>query len=380
MSRKQKTLGTITHVGAYQWRARIMVDGHRLSRTFLHSEDAERWLIVQADAIKSGRFAAQRLAETVTLREALARYEDEVTPHKKGATNERGTIRRMLHAMGPLADRPLSMVHTSDIAAYVKKRAKTPNQRAGRNPHGRRSDLLSASSINRELAIFSHLYNTAIAAWGLDTLRNPVTRGVRLKEPPGRSRRLEGDEEQRLIAAASEYAASPKSKVPMIEIIRFASASAMRLSEVARMEWRHVDLNRAAVLLPKTKNGRARTVALAPSTLRLIASLPRTSERVFGSSASAIGTAWKRVRDRAGLVDLRLHDLRHEAVSRLFEQTPLTESEIATISGHLSPVMLRRYTHLRVEGIVAKLAEAEAARAHPRLAGASAPVVVTSEG
>lgn len=367
MSRKQKTPGTITAVGAYQWRARLMVDGHRLSRTFLHHEDATRWLAEQADAAKSGRYAAQRLAETVTLREALDRYVDEVTPHKKGAVGERSTVRRMLAVMGPLADRPLSMIHTSDIAAYAKQRLKTPSQASRRNPHGRRSATISPSSVNRELAILSHLYNTAIAAWGLDALRNPVTRGVRLKENPARSRRLEGDEEQRLLAEAARHDEDPRAEVQMVAIIRFAVASAMRRGEIARMQWRHVDLARAAVLLPKTKNGQARTVALAPSVVRLLASLARrTDGYVFGPD-HAIGTAWKRVRDRAGLIDLRLHDLRHEAVSRLFENTDLSETEISAISGHKTNAMLRRYTHLRVGGIVAKLAAAEAAQTYPHL-------------
>jgi integrase len=53
--------------------------------------------------------------------------------------------------------------------------------------------------------------------------------------------------------------------------------------------------------------------------------------------------------------DLRWHDLRHEAISRLFELTDLRENEIMAISGHLTPAMLTRYTHLRADRLGARL-------------------------
>jgi len=64
--------------------------------------------------------------------------------------------------------------------------------------------------------------------------------------------------------------------------------------------------------------------------------------------------AWESVRTRAQVPDLHFHDLRHEAVSRLVE-AGLSDQEIAAISGHRSMQMLKRYTHLRAEDLVAKL-------------------------
>jgi integrase len=58
---------------------------------------------------------------------------------------------------------------------------------------------------------------------------------------------------------------------------------------------------------------------------------------------------------RAGLEDLRFHDLRHEATSRFFERGTLDMMEIATITGHKTMHMLRRYTHLRAEDLAEKL-------------------------
>jgi integrase len=362
MKKSKYTRGSVTHVGPNRYRARLMVDGERLSRTFLHEHDARRWIDQKLDALKSGRFAFQRLAESVTLREALERYAREVSPRKKTASADIGAIKRLLHSLGPLADRPMGMIHTSDISGYVRQRLTTPSQRAGTSTHRRRSTMLTPSSVNRELALISHCYSVAQSAWGMEELRNPIIRGVRLKENAGRNRRLEGDEERRLLEAALKHDASPHASVFMRPVIKFALSSAMRLSEIAAMEWRHVDLERGSVFLPVTKNERARTVPLSPSTIKMLSELPRRPNGLVFHTKSAINTAWKKVRDAAGIFDLRFHDLRHEAVSRLFEETNLSESEIATISGHLSPVMLRRYTHLRVGPIVKKLAEAEAGR------------------
>jgi integrase len=64
--------------------------------------------------------------------------------------------------------------------------------------------------------------------------------------------------------------------------------------------------------------------------------------------------AWERVKRRAGVVDLRFHDLRHEAISRFFE-LGLSVPEVALISGHKDSRMLFRYTHLRATDVAKKL-------------------------
>ena len=57
---------------------------------------------------------------------------------------------------------------------------------------------------------------------------------------------------------------------------------------------------------------------------------------------------------RAGIIDLRFHDLRHEATSRFFEKG-LNVMEVAAITGHKDLRMLQRYTHLRAEDLARKL-------------------------
>lgn len=72
----------------------------------------------------------------------------------------------------------------------------------------------------------------------------------------------------------------------------------------------------------------------------------------------AIIQAMEQARKKAGLQDLHFHDLRHEAISRLFENTDLDVMEIKTISGHRSMQMLARYSHLRAHRLADRLAGA----------------------
>ena len=74
----------------------------------------------------------------------------------------------------------------------------------------------------------------------------------------------------------------------------------------------------------------------------------------FPVTPNGFRLAWDRLRNRAGLSELRFHDLRHEAISRFFE-LGLNMPEVAVISGHRDPRMLFRYTHLRAVDLVNRL-------------------------
>jgi integrase len=120
------------------------------------------------------------------------------------------------------------------------------------------------------------------------------------------------------------------------------------------MVWRDVDLERCTVFLPNTKNGHARTVPLSPTAVRVMSELSHDGAHCLPLSANAVRLAWQRLRARAGISDLRLHDLRHECVSRLVERG-LSIPEVQMVSGHRDVSMLMRYTHLAVDDIVSKL-------------------------
>jgi integrase len=93
----------------------------------------------------------------------------------------------------------------------------------------------------------------------------------------------------------------------------------------------------------------------------VINDMPRCAPTVFTISANALRLAWERLRRRAGVLELRFHDLRHEAVSRFFEKG-LNVPEVAMISGRRDPRMLFRYTDSKPEEVAAKLSTSSSVR------------------
>ena len=205
----------------------------------------------------------------------------------------------------------------------------------------------------REINTISHALDIAQREWGIHLARNPAKLVRRPSAPKGRTRRLEGDDEANLLAAC-DTGRNPWMK----PLVILAVETGMRRGEILGLRWEHVDLERRIVHLAITKNGDSRDVPLstrATDTLVGLMQQPeRDAERVFPVSDNAIRLAWEHLRVRAGVGDLHIHDLRHEAVSRLFEKG-LDIMEVSTISGHKTLTMLKRYTHLRAEDLVARL-------------------------
>ena len=115
-------------------------------------------------------------------------------------------------------------------------------------------------------------------------------------------------------------------------------------------------LTRYIAFLPLTKNGSSREVPLSTKAAQVLARQRQRNDTPspFPVTANGFRLAWERLRNRAGLSDLRFHDLRHEAISRFFE-LGLNIPEVAVISGHKDPRMLFRYTHLKAEELARKL-------------------------
>ena len=180
---------------------------------------------------------------------------------------------------------------------------------------------------------------------------NPIDRVKMPPSSPARKRRLEDGEFERLEEAAKQ------TKNPHIwPIIVFAIETGMRRGEILGLRWKHVDLDRRIVFLPLTKNGSSREVPLSTTAAQVLARQRQHNDASspFPVTPNGFRLAWDRLRSRAGLSDLRFHDLRHEAISRFFE-LGLNIPEVAVISGHKDPKMLFRYTHLRAEELVGRL-------------------------
>jgi integrase len=183
-------------------------------------------------------------------------------------------------------------------------------------------------------------------------LNNPVALVAKPRLPPGRDRRLRPGEEARLLMAIDEGTHTPWLEPAVV----LAIETGMRKGELLALCWKTVDLERRIAHLSMTKNGTSRNVPLSPRALETLRALPQDTERVLPTTHNALKLAWNRARTRAGMRDLRFHDLRHEATSRLFEKR-LNPMEVASITGHRTLQMLSRYTHLQAEDLATKLAK-----------------------
>lgn len=324
-------MATITKRGGYQWQAKVRRRGYpSVSKTFETQTAAKQWVRMIESEMDRGSYVSRGASESTTLKEAMERYLVEITPSKKGAKQESNRIKVWMRH--PLATAFLASIRSSDVARYRDERLE---------------EGISPITVNNELIILSHLFNVARKEWGMESLLNPVANIRKPKLPPGRSRRLEKDEEDRLISEAD---------FPMKQLIILALETGMRMGEILSVEWSWIDLNRRLIALCDTKNGESRNVPLSRAALHAVISMPcEGEERVFpGITSSATSHRFRNLCKRVGIEGLRFHDLRHEATSRLFEKN-LGLMEVATITGHKTPQMLKRYTHLRAEDLARKL-------------------------
>jgi integrase len=320
-----------------RWQAQVRRRGvPPRAKSFDKRSDAERWARdLEAEADRSGWVADTRLAERTTLGELLTRYRDEVTPAKRSAVTETARLNGIIRR--DICHRTLAKLTSSDVAAYRDDRAQT----------------VAPATIIRELNTISHALDLAVREWGLWLPRNPVKLVRRPAAPSGRKRRLARGEEQQLLDACG------RGRTPLLQpLIIMAIETGMRRGELLGLRWEHVNLDQRVANLPRTKNGESRDVPLSTRATAALKELlldpHRDVSRVFPMSDNSVRLAWERLRTRAGAIDLRFHDLRHEAISRLFERG-LNIAEVSAISGHKELRMLQRYTHLRAVDLVSRL-------------------------
>ena len=316
--------------GFTTWRTRVRRHGHpTVSKTFNSRSEAERWGRLIESEMDRGVFTSRAEAEHTTLSAALERYGSEITPKKRGQYQERKRIERLRAQR--IAQYSLAALQSAEIAKFRDERMVT----------------VGPSTVRKELALISHLYTIARKEWGMGSLLNPVS-GITLPTlPNGRDRRLQGDEEARLLAAAARF-------TPLAQVIVIAIETAMRRSEIIGLTWNNVNIATRVAHLPETKNGFPRDVPLSTRTVNVLKELPRRIDgRVFGTTAAYISVAFHRATAVAKIEGLTFHDLRHEATSQLAEKFDM--HTLMKITGHKDVRMVLRYYHPRAEDLAKRL-------------------------
>lgn len=345
--------------GDYQWRAKVRRQGQReLTKTFETRADAEHWAREVERKIKRGEIDdLDPGTQRTTVNAAIKSYRALVLP----------TLAR--EGKGGAA------VHLGRIGAHfgdyfvAALRAPAINEWArGLSPE------LSAQSVVHHLNTFSALIQHAQTTLGVHIpAGNPVRLVTRPALAKARDRVLLPGEFELLMKAAN----APGAGAGMEPIIRLALTTSMRQGELLALRWDWVDLRQRIIKLPadKTKNGDARTVALSSEALATLQAMPRhIGGRVFANwkDANSFSKPWQRLMSRARklyvhdcttagtkpdaavLANLRFHDLRHHATTELFSKG-LNPFEVASMTGHKSMQMLKRYTHVDAAKLAQKL-------------------------
>jgi integrase len=219
--------------------------------------------------------------------------------------------------------------------------------------HERRASGAAPGTANRLLIAMRYIFNLALR-WEVPGVKVNPTKGVPLMEENNKKERyLSVDEAQRLYeAVCSSENTMLKYIVPMLIL------TGARKRELLDAKWQDFDLTRRLWRIPMTKSGKARHVPLSDGALNLLSSVPRHDgcEWAFPNPETkkpyvGIHYAWNTARNRVGLGDVRIHDLRHSHASFLVN-AGRSLYEVQHILGHTQVKTTQRYAHLSHETLV----------------------------
>jgi integrase len=315
-----------------KWQVQIRRIGFSaISKSFHVRKDAIAWARqteVQGD--RADLPPDPKALQRVTLGELVERYRNTISPRKRTGLAEQLMLRAFLRR--PICSKRLSELRTEDFAGYRDERLK----------------VIKLASLRRELGPIRNLFKVARDEWGFPIRENPLDK-LRLNGiDQRRERRLKPGELLRIVESARQC----RNRL-VLPIIQIALETGMRRSEILATRKQHIDFERRTLLIPFTKNGDSRTIPLTNQAIVILRDELR-EDRFFSLTPNAFRLAWERVTRRAEISDLHFHDLRHEAISRLFEKG-LSVPEVALISGHRDMRMLFRYAHASRQTILAKL-------------------------
>ena len=308
-------------------------------------------------------------ARAATVAELAGRYLREyVAVHCKPRTQVlyEAVVRR--HIVPALGDTAVAAVRREQVATLHYRLRATPY------------------AANRAVGLLARILDMA-AEQGL---RSPAAGNPARSVEKYRARRHErflSEEEFRRLGRVLDAAEAGAGKVSpaAIAAIRLLVLTGCRRSEILGLRWEYVDLKAGELRLPDTKTG-ARLVPLSPAAAGVIASLPRIvgnpwviPGRNLGAPLKNLQNPWEFLRARAGLEDVRIHDLRHSFASRALALGE-SLSMIGELLGHRRAGTTARYAHLAREAVktsASRVAESIGADILPdatsRVAGGQSP-------
>lgn len=361
-----------------KWRVQIRQAGFKdISEAFPSKKDADAFAkITEAKRIQ-GTYIDSSVASDTNFGDCLDKYEQEQTVAKRRSL-------RQLKSQ-------LNLIRQSDLVKLSILNIKPPE--IVKYKEQRMALGISSATYIKDHNLLHRLFEVIQKDWGIELPNgNPVAKVSTPKHtsPTSRNRRLVGNEEELLLRALD------KSSYETALVVRLCLATGMRRGELMNIMIRDIDQKRKCLVIPKTKTDHAREIpltneafdALAKQFLVIINSVRQiypeavevsiarlqgkgkvvsletpkdisNSFMVFHMKPDSITKAFSRACKLTGIEGLTFHDLRHEAISRLFE-LGLDMMEVSHISGHKDFAMLKKYTHLKPESILEKMQRKQA--------------------
>lgn len=305
------------------------------AKTFDTRQAAQQWMRRRETELDAKGPITQSADPKLTA--AIDRY---VAESERAIGRTKAQVLRKIQ-MSPIAQLPCSKVSSEELIAFARS--------------------INAGPATRQnyLSHLGAVFAIARPAWGYPLDQQAikdafvVTRRLGItSKGKSRTRRPTLDELDRLLTYFVEKKKAAPQSMPMDKIVLFALFSTRRQEEIIRIRWEDLDGDRILVRdmkHPGQKIGNDIYCELVPEAQKIIASMPRDTDRIFPYSTDAVSAAFTRACQFLNIEDLHFHDLRHEGVSRLFEMgrtIPLA----ALVSGHKSWASLQRYAHIRQGG------------------------------
>ena len=315
--------------------AQVRRKGHPpISKSFTSKTAAKTWVKAVETDMERGQFKPR---VDMTVGELITRFENQIVPTHKDKQSAVSRCKRLRRELGKI---PLSDLSPAHLASYRDERLKT----------------IKPSTVKRELSILSSAINIAIIDWGIPIPSNPVSITRIPKYDGSRNRRLKDGEEEKLLAIA---------KPAYRRAIIIAVETAVRRGELLNIRKSHINFGNQTLHLPVTKTDTPRTIPLSTRAVTALKDQIQSQSDtnvvqmdrdpvLFSMSSPMFRHEILKYRIKLDMEDWRFHDLRHEATSRLFEKG-LNTMEVASITGHEDLRMLKRYTHIKPESLVARL-------------------------
>jgi integrase len=330
----------------------IMVDGQRVHRVIgresegVTRKQAEDYIEQIKTEARQVRLNLPKGRKTVFGFQKAANHYLERQKEEGGRDIKMKTMRLSHNLIPFFKEKSLAQITSFDIERFKKNRSKSG---------------VTNGTINRDLAVLSHLFNKATEWRWID---HPPTKIKRLKENSGRITYLTPEQIERLIEAAK------KDQSPHIyPFIVIGLGTAMRRMEILSIRLEHIDLEQRTIYIPEAKAGarvQPMTKQLADFLQGYVESAEPGQEWFFPSIGSktghtvAIEKAFRRVVANAGLDPSQIirHTLRHTAITHLV-QAGVDLPTVKRISGHKTLAMVEKYAHQNGEHIQAAMDKLE---------------------